>query len=177
MENNKIIWHEISKIGLPPEYKSGRVYWVAGEMKYENEKELEFFTDMAWFHPEEKRKEDVYIWHTHNDWYEGQQHYKITHWAEFEPPTLDRQEKQEYSLKRKVELELSALNYQWGQVEMLVELFKFKNAPKNTAFNICTIGYSTFITNGEFVINIFEALDQMEKQGYVDYNDFKPIKL
>lgn len=173
MNNNKIIWHEISKIGMPPEYNSGSVYWIAGEMKYKNEKELIFFTDMAWFHPE--GKEDVYIWQTYNDWYEGQEYYKITHWAEFEKPTLDRQERQEYSLKRKVELELSALNYQWGQVEMLVELFKFKNAPKNTDFKIFTFGYSVFISDGELAMNIFEALDQMEKQGYVDYTDFKEI--
>lgn len=173
MNNNKIIWHEISKIGMPPEYNSGSVYWIAGEMKYKYEKELIFFTDMAWFHPEEK--EDVYIWQTYNDWYEGQEHYKITHWAEFEKPTLDRQERQEYSLKRKVELELSALNYQWGQVEMLAELFKFKNTPKNTDFKIFTFGYSVFISDGELAMNIFEAIDQMEKQGYVDYNNFKTI--
>lgn len=81
------------------------------------------------------------------------------------------------NIREKVEKALNNLNNAWSEVINLTELFKIRNAPESSDFTIFTLGYSTFITDGEFGINIFEALDQMERQGYVDYNDFKPIKL
>lgn len=81
------------------------------------------------------------------------------------------------NIRKKVEKALNNLNNAWSEVINLTELFKIRNAPESSDFTIFTLGYSTFITDGEFGINIFEALDQMEKQGYVDCNDFKPIKL
>lgn len=81
------------------------------------------------------------------------------------------------NIREKVEKALNNLNNAWSEVTNLTELFKIRNAPEATDFTIFTLGYSVFIFDGEFGINIFEALDQMEKQGYVDYDSFKTINL
>lgn len=71
--------------------------WIAGEMKYEWEQEMTYFVGIGWVNPieeyeREQRKsnsrtpQDVDKWSTLNDWYEGQHHYRITHWMEMEEP-------------------------------------------------------------------------------------------
>ena len=86
-----------------PEY--GYAVWVAGEMKYlgdpemgTSDDEMEYFVGIGWLENEDEYKkyrsyhhntnipEDVDRWGTENDWYEGQGHYKITHWMEMEKP-------------------------------------------------------------------------------------------
>lgn len=79
------------------------------------------------------------------------------------------------NIRAKVEDTLDSLNKAWSEVLNLTELFEIKNAPEIADFTIFTLGYSVFICHGELAINIFEAIDQMEKQGYVDYNNFKTI--
>ena len=71
---------------LPEPYIHDYV-WVAGEMKYNHEEECEKFVDIGWLNPDnEKETEDCYKWSTINDWWEGQQYFKITHWAEIKFP-------------------------------------------------------------------------------------------
>ena len=81
----------------------------------------------------------------------------------------------ETNIRAKVEKTLDILTKAWSEVMNLTELFKIRNTPEDSNLTIFTFGYSVFISDGEFAINIFEALDQMEKQGYVDYKDFKQI--
>lgn len=74
----------------------GQEVWVAGEMKYDFEKEMDYFVGIGWLKNmyeilfNQKRlndtPEDVKIWGTLNDWYEGQEHFKITHWMEIDEP-------------------------------------------------------------------------------------------
>lgn len=83
----------------------GNAVWVAGEMKYlrcpewgTRDDEMEYFVGIGWLVDDEEYKkyrgyhhgtnipEDVDRWDTENDWYEGQEHYKITHWMEIEEP-------------------------------------------------------------------------------------------
>jgi hypothetical protein len=79
------------------------------------------------------------------------------------------------NIRAKVEKTLDNLSKAWSEVVNLTELFEIKNTPEDSNFTIFTFGYSVFISDGELAMNIFEALDQMEKQGYVDYIDFKQI--
>lgn len=83
----------------------GSALWVAGEMKRLgttewgiSDGEMEYFVGIGWLADEDEYKkyrcihqytdipEDVDRWHTENDWYEGQEYYKITHWMEMEEP-------------------------------------------------------------------------------------------
>lgn len=77
------------------------------------------------------------------------------------------------NIRAKVEKTLDNLSKAWSEVVNLTELFEIRNTPEDSNFTIFTFGYSVFISDGELAMNIFEALDQMEKQGYVDYKDFK----
>lgn len=71
---------------LPEPYIHDYV-WVAGEMKYDHEEEYEKFIDIGWLNPDnEKETEDYNKWSTINDWHEGQQYFKITHWREIKYP-------------------------------------------------------------------------------------------
>jgi hypothetical protein len=79
------------------------------------------------------------------------------------------------NIRVKVEKTLDNLSKAWSEVVNLTELFEIRNTPEDSNFTIFTFGYSVFISDGELAMNIFEALDQMEKQGYVDYKDFKQI--
>lgn len=79
------------------------------------------------------------------------------------------------NIRAKVEKTLDNLSKAWLEVVNLTELFKIRNTPEDSNLTIFTFGYSVFIYDGELAMNIFEALDQMEKQGYVDYKDFKQI--
>lgn len=79
------------------------------------------------------------------------------------------------NIREKVEKALNNLNNAWSEVVNLTELFEIRNTPEDSNFTIFTFGYSVFISDGELAMNIYEALDQMEKQGYVDYTDFKQI--
>lgn len=79
------------------------------------------------------------------------------------------------NIRAKVEKTLNNLSKAWSEVVSLTELFEIRNTPEDSNFTIFTFGYSVFISDGELAMNIFEALDQMEKQGYVDYKDFKQI--
>jgi hypothetical protein len=79
------------------------------------------------------------------------------------------------NIRAKVEKTLDNLSKAWSEVVSLTELFEIRNTPEDSNFTIFTFGYSVFISDGELAMNIFEALDQMEKQGYVDYKDFKQI--
>jgi hypothetical protein len=79
------------------------------------------------------------------------------------------------NIRAKVEKTLDNLSKAWSEVVSLTELFEIRNTPEDSNFTIFTFGYSVFISDGELAMNIFEALDQMEKQGYLDYKDFKQI--
>lgn len=79
------------------------------------------------------------------------------------------------NIRAKVEKTLDNLSKAWSEAVSLTELFEIRNTPEDSNFTIFTFGYSVFISDGELAMNIFEALDQMEKQGYVDYKDFKQI--
>ena len=81
------------------------------------------------------------------------------------------------NIREKVEKTLDNLNKAWSEVMNLTELFEIRNTPEGANFTIFTLGYSVLISDGELAMNIFEALDQMERQGYVDYKDFKEINL
>lgn len=81
------------------------------------------------------------------------------------------------NIRAKVEKILDNLSKAWSEVVSLTELFEIRITPEDSNLTIFTFGYSVFISDGELAMNIFEALDQMEKQGYVDYDNFKPIKL
>lgn len=69
------------EMGLPDE---GQEVLVAGEMKYEWETSLERFVDIGMLQDREPYRPDmptdVLKWSTINDWYEGQDTYRITHW-------------------------------------------------------------------------------------------------
>lgn len=85
-------WTKTSE--LLPEHQ-GEV-WIAGEMKYDSDDETDYFVGIGWLADKQmyelQRKihpaapEDVNRWNTLNDWWEGQPHYKITHWMEMEEP-------------------------------------------------------------------------------------------
>ena len=77
--------------------------WIAGEMKYLRkpeygikEDEIEYFVGIGWLTDENEYRmnrschpdipDDVDRWHTLNDWYEGQEYFKITHWMEIDEP-------------------------------------------------------------------------------------------
>jgi hypothetical protein len=81
----------------------------------------------------------------------------------------------ETNIRAKVGKTLDNLSKAWSEVVSLTELFEIRNTPEDSNFTIFTFGYSVFISDGELAMNIFEALDQMEKQGYLDYKDFKQI--
>lgn len=88
-EHAKHLWIPVTE-RLPDE---GQEILVAGEMKYEWETSLERFVDigmlqdMKAYYPD--MPTDVLKWSTINDWYEGQETYRITHWMPLpEPPTI-----------------------------------------------------------------------------------------
>lgn len=60
------------------------IVYVAGEMKYDYDNSVEYFTDTGWLNPQymDGNHPDWRRWTTDNDWYEGQEYFKITHWAE-----------------------------------------------------------------------------------------------
>ena len=72
----------------------GQEVWVAGEMKYDYETKMRYFVGIGWLHDIHEIRlkqfndtpEDVKIWGTLNDWYEGEEHFKITHWMEIDEP-------------------------------------------------------------------------------------------
>ena len=51
----------------------GKYVFILIEMKYEHEKEIETVVDIGLLNEDGE-------FSTTNDWYEGQQHFKITHW-------------------------------------------------------------------------------------------------
>lgn len=59
--------------------KIGEDVCIVIEMKYEHEKEIETVVDIGWLN------EDG-VFGTTNDWYEGQQYFKVTHWQEIVLP-------------------------------------------------------------------------------------------
>lgn len=67
----EIKWNEIEKVGLP-EY-SHKV-WVAGEMPGNEDGEMVYFVARG--------RLDVDKWKSAKDWYERQDYFKVTHWAE-----------------------------------------------------------------------------------------------
>ena len=80
---NKNEWIKTSE-RLPA---TDRYVWVAGEMKYNYQKDIDRFVDIGWLNQDnEKETEDYYKWSTIDDWWEGQQYFKITHWAEIKIP-------------------------------------------------------------------------------------------
>lgn len=83
MVTNDIEWIKTSE-RLP---NVGEDVWVAGEMKYIHEAKYIRFVDLGWLNPSNKKEtKDYFKWNTINDWYEGQEHFKITHWAEIKYP-------------------------------------------------------------------------------------------
>ena len=71
---------------LPPEEGA---YLVSGKMKYEWEKEYEYFIDFADYrkdYPYEYKGAYGGYFGTYNDWYEGQQEYEIVAWMELPEP-------------------------------------------------------------------------------------------
>ena len=72
---NKVRWIKVSD--ELPEFN--KEVWIAGEMKYDFEEEPERFVDVGWMGYK-------YEQNTYNDWYEGQQYFKITHWAHLDEP-------------------------------------------------------------------------------------------
>ena len=76
-------WHYPSKGELPTDHATVILY---GKLKYEHEKEYEYFIDVGeWLG--NMWSSDLERWSTVNDWYEGQQEYKIIAWMPFpEPP-------------------------------------------------------------------------------------------
>jgi hypothetical protein len=61
----------------------GEYVFVAIEMKYDFEEQLEIVVDIGWLNEEGD-------FDTINDWNEGQQHFQVTHW---QPIVLPRKEK------------------------------------------------------------------------------------
>lgn len=83
MVTNDIEWIKTSE-RLP---NVGEDVWVAGEMKYIHEAKYIRFVDLGWLNQSNKKEtKDYFKWNTINDWYEGQEHFKITHWAEIKYP-------------------------------------------------------------------------------------------
>ena len=62
---------------LPPE---GETVIFAGFLKYDHEEEGEYITDVGSFDYEGMDAHDGKLWNTWNDWYEGQQTYRIDYW-------------------------------------------------------------------------------------------------
>ena len=76
-------WHRVEE-DLPNEFDTVIVY---GRMKYDHEKDYEVFVDAAEYGPYNYSHDR---WVTWNDWYEGQEEFKITHWMPLpEPPKED----------------------------------------------------------------------------------------
>lgn len=83
-------WIETSE-RLPDNHRD---VWVAGEMRYCSDEEMDYFVGVGWLSNEYERDrksyndlpEDVNRWNTLNDWWEGQSYFKITHWMELEQP-------------------------------------------------------------------------------------------
>lgn len=61
------------------------VYLVSGRMKYDTDKEYEYFVDFADYHYDYKGKFGGYFG-TYNDWYEGQHEYEILAWQPLPEP-------------------------------------------------------------------------------------------
>ena len=80
---NKNEWIKTSE-RLPD---TDRYVWVAGEMKYNFQKDIDRFVDIGWLDSScENANSDAIKWYTINDWDEGQEYFKITHWAEIKRP-------------------------------------------------------------------------------------------
>lgn len=76
-------WHRVEN-ELPNEYDT---VIVCGRMKYDHEKDYEVFVDAAEYGPFDYAHDR---WVTWNDWYEGQEEFKITHWMPLpDPPKED----------------------------------------------------------------------------------------
>ena len=76
-------WHRVEE-DLPNEFDTVIVY---GRMKYDHEKDYEVFVDAAEYGPDNYSHDR---WVTWNDWHEGQEEFKITHWMPLpEPPKED----------------------------------------------------------------------------------------
>lgn len=77
-------WHRVED-ELPTDCET---VLICGKMKYSHEKEYEVFVDAGIYDPVGIygfTKHDG--WMTWNDWHEGQQEFKITHWMSLpEPP-------------------------------------------------------------------------------------------
>ena len=66
--------------------KEGQDVLVTGKMKYDFQKDYEYFVDIAEYSPwkvstSDISKQDVVQFETWNDWYEGQEEYEILAWA------------------------------------------------------------------------------------------------
>lgn len=80
---NKNEWIKTSE-RLPD---TDKYVWVAGEMKYNHQKDIDRFVDIGWLDSScENANSDAIKWHTINDWYEGQEYFEVTHWAEIKRP-------------------------------------------------------------------------------------------
>lgn len=63
----------------------GEYVFIAIEMKYEYETQMEIVVDIGWLNNDGD-------FDMINDWYEGQQHFKITHWQKVVLPDLPKKE-------------------------------------------------------------------------------------
>lgn len=59
----------------------GKYVFILIEMKYEHESEIEKVVDIGWLNVDDD-------FDMINDWNEGQQHFKITHWQELVFPKI-----------------------------------------------------------------------------------------
>lgn len=76
-------WHRVEE-ELPNEFDT---VIVCGRMKYDHEKDYEVFVDAAEYGAFDYAHDR---WVTWNDWHEGQEEFKITHWMPLpEPPKED----------------------------------------------------------------------------------------
>lgn len=77
----------------------GQEVWIAIEMQYLDEGELptpdkmDYCVGIGWLSenykedaPHWKDLKDLDKWSTLNDWHEGQDYYKVTHWSELPEP-------------------------------------------------------------------------------------------
>ena len=79
-------WHYTSKGDYPKDYSTVILY---GKMKYSHDEEYEYFIDVAEY-LDDHWSSDYDRWSTCNDWYEGQQEYKIIAWMPFpDPPEVE----------------------------------------------------------------------------------------
>ena len=69
---------------MPPEYS---ICLITIEMKYDWEDKVERDVDLAQYKPGEGGIDGD--WETTNDWDEGQQHIKVTHWMPMPRPAED----------------------------------------------------------------------------------------